>query len=163
MQVYVIGGTTKTPGGELPVMLITLASIVGAAMVVGMAWRWHAWVVSWAAFYGIALTAFTGFFTNNGGVWTGLWGTLDYWSRPEADIHTGPVYYYAMLLPVYEFLPLAVAGAGLASGGPRSMGPCGIAGARPAALSWAIPAARPSRRAAAADGDRCGARCWRCG
>jgi len=112
--VYVIGGTTKTPGGELPVMLITLGVLFAVAGIAGMAWRWHAWVICWATFYGITLTMFTGFFTNKGGIWTGLWGTLDYWWRPEAQHVDGPAYYYAMLLPPYEMLPIAAAAGGMA-------------------------------------------------
>lgn len=105
-QVYVIGGTSSVPGGELPVMMITLGVLFAVAGVIGLAWRFHVWVICWAFFYGTALTLFTGFFTNKGGVWTGLWGTLDYWQRTEAEITSRPPYYYGMILPVYEFLPL---------------------------------------------------------
>ncbi len=102
-----------TPGGELPVMLITLGVLFAAAAVVGIAWRWHVFVICWAMFYGITITMFTGFFTNRGGVWTGLWGTLDYWWRPEAKHVDGPAYFYAMTLPAYEIVPIAVAAAAL--------------------------------------------------
>ncbi|HYM15060.1 MAG TPA: flippase activity-associated protein Agl23, partial [Dehalococcoidia bacterium] len=107
--VYVIGGTTHVPGGETPVMLITLGALFALAGVIGMAWRWNVWVICWAAFYGITITMFTGFFTNRGGIWTGLWGTLDYWWRPEAQHANGSATYYATLLPAYETLPIAVA------------------------------------------------------
>lgn len=105
--IVVIGGANINPGGELPVMWTTLGVLFAVAMVLGLAWKWHAWVICWATFYGIALTMFTGFFTRRGGVWTGLWGTLDYTWRPEARHADGPAYYYAMLLGVYEFLPVA--------------------------------------------------------
>lgn len=112
--VYVVGGTTHTPGGELPVMLATLGAIFAVTMVAGMAWKWHAWVVCWALFYGIVVTMFSGFFTDQGSVWTGIWGTLDYWWRPEAHVPDGPPYYYAMILPAYELLPIGVAALGAA-------------------------------------------------
>jgi predicted membrane-bound mannosyltransferase len=113
--IYVIGGTNITPGGELPVMLITLGVLFAVAGVVGMAWRWNVWVICWAMFYGITITMFSGFFTEKGGIWTGIWGTLDYWWRPEAQHVDGPAYYYGMLLPTYEILPIAVAIAGTAT------------------------------------------------
>jgi predicted membrane-bound mannosyltransferase len=113
--IYVIGGTNITPGGELPVMLITLGVLFALAGIVGMAWRWNVWIICWAMFYGITITLFTGFFTDKGGIWTGIWGTLDYWWRPEAQHVDGPAYYYAMLLPAYEILPIAVAIVGAAA------------------------------------------------
>jgi len=112
--VYVVGGTTHTPGGELPVMLATLGTIFAVTMVAGMAWKWHAWVVCWAFFYGTIVTMFSGFFTDQGSIWTGIWGTLDYWWRPEAHVPDGPPYYYAMILPAYELLPIGVAALGAA-------------------------------------------------
>lgn len=107
--IYVIGGTNITPGGELPVMLITLGVLFAVAGIAGMAWRWNVWIICWAMFYGITITLFTGFFTDKGGIWTGIWGTLDYWWRPEAQHVDGPAYYYGMLLPAYEILPIAIA------------------------------------------------------
>ncbi len=112
--VYVVGGTTHTPGGELPVMLATLGAIFLVTMVAGIAWKWHAWVVCWALFYGIVVTMFSGFFTDQGSIWTGIWGTLDYWWRPEAHQPDGPPYYYAMILPAYELVPISVAALGAA-------------------------------------------------
>jgi hypothetical protein len=105
--VYVIGGTNYEPGGELPVMLITLGAIISVAGVLGWMWRWNAWVICWATFYGITAAMFTGFFSNEGGIWTGYWGTLDFWMRPEADITTRAPYYYSTLLALYDFLPAA--------------------------------------------------------
>ncbi len=114
-QIIVIGGTDITPGGELPVMWITLGVIFAITTVLGFAWKWHAWVICWAVFHGIAITLFTGFFTNRGGVWSGIWGSLDYTWRPESRHADGPMYYYGMMLPAYEFLPLvAVALGGVA-------------------------------------------------
>jgi predicted membrane-bound mannosyltransferase len=112
--VYVIGGVTHKPGGELPVMLITLGVLFAAAMIAGIAWKWHAWVICWALFYGIVVTMFSGFFTDQGSIWTGIWGTLDYWWRPEAHQPDGPYHYYAMILPVYELVPIAIAALGAA-------------------------------------------------
>jgi hypothetical protein len=107
--VFSLGGAqVVAPGGELPVMLITLGVLLATAAVIGIAWRWHVFIVCWAMFYGITITMFTGFFTNSGGIWTGFWGTLDYWWRPEARHVDGPAYYYAMTLPAYEIAPIAI-------------------------------------------------------
>ena len=91
---------------------MTLGVLFSAAMILGLAWRWHAFVICWAAFYGVALTLFTSFFTHRGGVWTGVWGTLDYTWRPEARHADGPAFYYGMMVSVYEFLPLLACGLG---------------------------------------------------
>lgn len=111
-QIIVLGGTNINPGGELPVMFATLGVLFAVAAVLGFAWKWHAWVICWAVFYGIVVTLFTGFFSSRGGVWSGIWGSLDYTWRPEAHHANGPVYYYGMMLPAYEFLPLAAAALG---------------------------------------------------
>lgn len=144
-QIIVIGGTNINPGGELPVMFATLGALFAVAAVLGMMWKWHAWVICWAVFYGIVITMFTGFFSNRGGVWSGIWGSLDYTWRPEAHHANGPVYYYGMMLPAYEFLPLGVAALGglllLLTGGWRNRVIIIIAAAAIAAItaapSWA--------------------------
>lgn len=65
----------------------------------------------------LALTLFvvlyTTFFTNPYGVISGTWGALSYWlSQHGVQRGSQPWYYYLMLLPLYEFLPLAVGTAG---------------------------------------------------
>lgn len=145
-MIYVIGGETQTPGGEVPVMMLTLGALFAIGAIAGIAWKWHAWVICAAVFYGTTIAFFTGFFTNSGGMWTGYWGTLDYWYRPEADFTAGPSYYYAMVLPVYEFLPLIVAALGAAylavSGSMRDRIAMAAAACALAALAW-MPASAP--------------------
>lgn len=114
-RIVVLGGTNVNPGGELPVMFTTLGIIFAVALVLGLAWKWHAFVIAWAAFYGTCITLFTGFFSDRGGVWSGIWGTLDYTWRPETRHADGPTFYYGMMLPLYEFLPLAACALGLAA------------------------------------------------
>ena len=69
-----------------------------------------------AAAVGVALffVLYTTFFTNPEGAVSGTWGGLSYWLR-QHDVQRGsqPWYYYLMLLPLYEFLPLWI---GLAGG-----------------------------------------------
>jgi predicted membrane-bound mannosyltransferase len=142
--IIVIGGKNIHPGGELSVMLATLGVLFAITTVLGFAWKWHAWVICWAVFYGIVITLFTGFFTNRGGVWSGIWGSLDYTWRPETHHANGPVYYYGMMLPAYEFLPLAAVALGGAAllliGGWRNrltlLATAGIMAAIAVAPSW---------------------------
>jgi len=56
---------------------------------------------------------FTTFFTNPYGVVSGTWGAVSYWLRQQ-DVQRGgqPWYYYLLLLPLYEFLPLLIGTAG---------------------------------------------------
>jgi len=58
-------------------------------------------------YYGLMLLFFTTFFTNGGGVATGLVGALGYWlSQQEVARGGQPWFYYFMLVPLYEFLPM---------------------------------------------------------
>jgi uncharacterized protein (TIGR03663 family) len=63
---------------------------------------------------GICVVLFTTFFTNPRGIATGIWGSLDYWLQQQG-VNRGdqPVYYYMMLTPVYEYVTLGLALAGV--------------------------------------------------
>lgn len=96
--------------GEGDVMRWTgLLLILGGAYV-GLLWNWRVWLIAGVLFYGVYVLLFTSFFTNMSGFWTGLWGSMDYWLNQQ-DVRRGdqPDYYYFILLPVYEFLPLIFA------------------------------------------------------
>ncbi len=84
-----------------------------AAAYVGLIWRARVWLVAAGIFYAIFVLLYTAFFTNLGGFWTGIWGSLDYWlSQQHERRGDQPDYYYFVLSPVYEFLPLIFALAG---------------------------------------------------
>ncbi len=58
-------------------------------------------------YYGLMLLFFTTFFTNGGGIATGLVGALGYWlSQQEVARGGQPWFYYVMLVPLYEFIPM---------------------------------------------------------
>jgi predicted membrane-bound mannosyltransferase/plasmid stabilization system protein ParE len=145
-MIYVIGGVSREPGGESVIMLSTLGALFAVAFALGIVWRAHVWFICWAIFYGTALTLFTSFFTNGGGVWTGLWGTLDYWWRPEADINREPALYYGGVLSVYAFVPVAIIAAAtifLAITGAARDRIAMLSAAAVAAVMYALPAGVP--------------------
>jgi len=90
----------------------TLLLILGGAYI-GLIWNWRIWLAAGIIFYGVFVLLYTSFFTNMPGFWTGIWGSMDYWLGQQ-HVRRGdqPDYYYFMLLPVYEFLPLVFAIAG---------------------------------------------------
>lgn len=84
-----------------------------AATVVGMLWDWRRWSRMAAIFLFIAVTLYTTFFTNPEGIGTGFIGSLGYWlSQHSVERGSQPWYYYLIVFPIYEYLPLL---AGLAS------------------------------------------------
>jgi predicted membrane-bound mannosyltransferase len=92
--------------GSVTVLLIL-------SLYVGLLWNPRVWLISAAAFYGVYVLLFTTFFSNPAGFWTGIWGSTDYWIEQQS-VRRGeqPIFYYFMLLPVYEFMTLLLAMAG---------------------------------------------------
>lgn len=72
------------------------------------------WAVSIALFLVINLVLYTTFFTNPKGIVSGSTGAITYWLAQQGVQRGGqPWFYYLLLIPLYEFLPLLVAFAGL--------------------------------------------------
>ena len=101
------------PGIEIPsgfhwakLLTIILCFVVSAA--VGLRWNWRRWLLSAFIFYGIFIFLYTSVFTNiSSGLVSGFWGSADYWIEQHGVARGGqPWFYYIMLLPIYEFLPL---------------------------------------------------------
>lgn len=92
-------------GAILLVPLLLLASAL-----VGLRWNWRAWLIVAAAFYVPYVLLYTTFLTNPDGFASGISGSLDYW-LDQHEVRRGdqPWFYYLMLLPAYEFLPLVFA------------------------------------------------------
>ena len=88
---------------------VTVAVLITASGFVGLIWRPKVWLLAALAFYIPFLLLFTTFFTNPDGFISGIWGSLDYWLGQQ-DVRRGnqPVYYYALVTPLYEFLPLVL-------------------------------------------------------
>ena len=86
---------------------------IGVAAVAGLRWRPRTWLVAAVAAALIYTTLMTSLWSNPEGLCSGAWGSLDYW-RAQQDVRRGmqPWFYYLMVMPAYEFLPLVLALAG---------------------------------------------------
>ncbi|MGD8397678.1 MAG: TIGR03663 family protein, partial [Anaerolineae bacterium] len=68
---------------------------------------WRHWLVAVVIMFLIYALLFTTFFTNPLGLGTGIFGSVSYWlAQQEVERGGQPWYYYLLLLPMYEFLPL---------------------------------------------------------
>lgn len=94
------------------VVLVMFGLAVAMASTV---WDLRKFLVAAAAFYLPYIVLHTTFLTNGYGIASGLVGALGYW-LDQQDVRRGeqPWYYYLLLVPPYEFLPLL---AGLFGGG----------------------------------------------
>lgn len=106
-------------GSDAGVTLIVTLLLIALSIGVGVLWNPRVFLICAAIFYGVYIPLYTTFFTNGGGLATGLIGSLGYWLE-QHGVRRGsqPWYYYLVVnLPVYEFLPalgaLFAAGIGL--------------------------------------------------
>jgi len=103
-------GDRGDAGGEVAVMHVTVLTLMAIAFALGLMWRPRLWAGCAAIFWAVFIVLFTSFFTNVNGFWSGTWGSLDYWlAQQHVRLGNQPSYYYFMLLPVYELLPLLFA------------------------------------------------------
>ncbi|MGB4862856.1 MAG: flippase activity-associated protein Agl23 [Tepidiformaceae bacterium] len=75
----------------------------------GLQWKPKLWTIAFLSSGIVYLTLMTSFWTNLDGLISGPWGSLDYW-HTQQHVSRGdqPWFYYYMLMPAYEFLPLAL-------------------------------------------------------
>jgi len=101
----------------------TFLALLAISALVGFWWDWKRWLICAGLFYGIYVVMYTTFFTNGQGFATGVVGSLGYWLAQQ-DVHRGsqPWFYYFVLLPFYEFVPLifSVVGMGFEIRNPKS-------------------------------------------
>lgn len=104
VTIFVLEGLVAMARRRRPLAWTTLRSLSG-----------RNWAISIALFLGINVVLYTTFFTNPRGVITGSYEALKYWIDQHGVQRGGqPGFYYLMLLPLYEFLPLTATVAGLA-------------------------------------------------
>ncbi len=84
-----------------------LFPFVALAIAIGVWWNPQRWMTAAAIFYAIFAVLFTTLFTNSAGIASGLVGSLGYWLEQQG-VQRGsqPPYYYLMLVPLYEYLPI---------------------------------------------------------
>ena len=77
------------------------------AITIGLWWNPKVWISNALLFYAIFTVLYTTVFTNGGGFFTGLLGSLAYWLEQQG-VNRGsqPWYYYGLIqVPMYEYLP----------------------------------------------------------
>lgn len=90
------------------------AITVSIAAFVGLQWRARFWTIAFVACGFVYLTLMTSCWTNLDGLVSGPWGSLDYWQTQQSVARGAqPWFYYDMLMPMYEFLPLVLAVGGI--------------------------------------------------
>ncbi len=90
------------------------AVTISISAFVGLQWKPKTWALAFLGSALVYLTLMTSFWTNMDGLVSGPWGSLDYWqTQQHAYRGDQPWFYYYMLLPAYEFLPLALCVGGI--------------------------------------------------
>lgn len=94
-----------------PTNLIQMGSMLALmsllAITIGLWWNPKLWISNALLFYAIFTVLYTTVFTNGGGFFTGLLGSLAYWVEQQG-VNRGsqPWYYYGLVqVPMYEYLP----------------------------------------------------------
>jgi uncharacterized protein (TIGR03663 family) len=84
-----------------------LGLVIAAAIAIGLVWDWRRWAISAAVYMVIFLILYTTIFTHGGGIASGWVGSVGYWLEQQEVQRGGqPWYYYFIVLPLYDFLPL---------------------------------------------------------
>ena len=99
--------------GGIVIAVFVAAAMTGIAVVGGVKWsRTHWWRYA-LIFWAIWIVIQTTFFTHLGGAGSGLWQSLGYWVAQQ-DVARGgqPWYYYLVITPVYEHLPMVLGHSG---------------------------------------------------
>lgn len=100
-------GTNWASGPAGPRLWALMIVFWIAAATAGFAWGRLRWAKLAGVFLAITAPLFTTFFTNWGGIGTGFIGSLGYWlSQQGVARGSQPLYYYLIVFPLYEYLPL---------------------------------------------------------
>ena len=94
-------------GGGMVIAALVVIAFSAVSIIAGAKWRWGVWWRCAVIFYTIWVLLYTTFLTNIDGIGSGVWQGLGYWIAQQ-DVARGsqPFYYYLVITPVYEFLPL---------------------------------------------------------
>lgn len=95
----------SNPSGVRLWALFGVFSVVSTGL--GIVWGSQRWLKLACLFLGIDLLLFTTFFTNPTGIASGFIGSLGYWLSQQGVARGGqPWYYFLIVFPIYEYLPL---------------------------------------------------------
>ncbi len=106
-------GTTSPIGapsgiGTILATILVLGLLVSSAYL-GYLWNWSIWWRSSIIFYLIWLSLYTTLFSHMAGAGSGVWQGLAYWIVQQGEARgEQPLYYYAILTSIYEYLPLLI-------------------------------------------------------
>ena len=100
-------------GGGIVIAAVTIGFLLWVSATVGSKWAGIVWWKCAAIFGVVWVLLYSTFFTNPLGLGSGIWQSLGYWIVQQ-DVARGnqPIYYYLVITPLYEFLPLVFAIAG---------------------------------------------------
>jgi uncharacterized protein (TIGR03663 family) len=105
--------------GQITLAMVWQGALVtvllfAASAALGWFWLRSRWLIAAALFWAIEILFFTTLLTNGQGLGTGLIGSLGYWVDQQAVMRGGqPWYYFILLVPLYEFLPLVLSAGGI--------------------------------------------------
>ena len=100
-------------GGGIVIAAVTIGFLLWVSATIGSRWAGIVWWKCAAIFGVVWVLLYSTFFTNPLGLGSGIWQSLGYW-MVQQDVARGnqPIYYYLVITPLYEFLPLVFAVAG---------------------------------------------------
>lgn len=89
------------------ISLITLSFLI-LSIILGSLWEPKKWLIAAGIYYGLFFLFYTTFFSNSGGVYSGLVGSLGYWLEQHGVERGSQPWYYFLLIqiPLYEYLAL---------------------------------------------------------
>ena len=94
-------------GGGTVIAALVVMAFAALSIIAGAKWRWGVWWRCALIFYTIWVLLYTTFLTNIDGIGSGVWQGLGYWIAQQGVARgSQPFYYYLVITPVYEFLPL---------------------------------------------------------
>lgn len=85
---------------------IIMAGFLVVSIVAGGAWKSREWLIGAGIYYGLYILFYTSIFSNLGGIYSGLIGSLGYWLEQHGvERGSQPWYYFALIqMPLYEYL-----------------------------------------------------------
>lgn len=94
--------------GRFVVGFLCWFPLFALATIAGLMWNWRVYAVCWLIFHSLFAFFFTTVFTNIRGLESGMIQSLGYWLEQQGEQRgSQPQYYYFLIvLPMYEFLPI---------------------------------------------------------